>query len=189
MEVRLGGHTGTIIAEFSPASTGGWFNFQTAYIGIDDVSGVHDLTFVGKDADGVLDMDYFELSDFSDRGSRIEAHEYSNQGGIRFVANNNVGWFDSNDFITYSGIDFGAPGSTGGIRLNYSKGNEGGRIEVRLGDATGTILAEFIPTRTGGWLDFQSALIPITGVDGMHDITFVGKDANGVLDIDWFELY
>jgi len=190
LEIRTGGPAGDIIAEFSPAKTGGWSNYMTAYIGIDDVDGLHDVTFVAKDTWGVLNLAWFELSDFSDRAkeySRISASQYSTQKGVRFGTSQNMGYFDNNDYVTYSQVNFGSPGSTDGIRLSYAKANDGGRVEVRLGGPTGTLLTEFQPVKTDGWGKYMEAYLGIEGVSGVHDITFVGKDVWGVMNLAWFE--
>jgi len=62
MELRIGGHDGDIIGEFSPSNTGSWFSYATARIEISDVTGINDLTLVGKGGSGILNIDYFELS-------------------------------------------------------------------------------------------------------------------------------
>ena len=62
LELRIGGPTGTLIGEYSPAKTGGWNTFTTVYIEIDDVIGIQDLTLVGKGGSGVMNIDWFELS-------------------------------------------------------------------------------------------------------------------------------
>ena len=62
LELRIGGPTGTLIGEYSPAKTGGWNTFTTVFIEIDDVIGIQDLTLVGKGGSGVMNIDWFELS-------------------------------------------------------------------------------------------------------------------------------
>merc|ERR1712183_475155 len=109
VEVRLGGTTGRLIAEFSLAHTNGWHKYQTAHVGllVDDVEGVHDVTFFFKDADGVLDLAWFELTDFSDRSGlypNIAATAYSTQSGMRFNDEYNMINVDNGNFITYSSL-------------------------------------------------------------------------------------
>jgi len=62
MELRIGGPDGDIIGDFSPSNTGGWFTYATVRIEISDVTGINDLTLVGKGGSGILNIDYFELS-------------------------------------------------------------------------------------------------------------------------------
>jgi len=69
MEAWLNGsdsstHTGSdarLLGVFEPWHTGGWQNYKFDAFAIEDVVGVHDLTFVGKDKGGVLNSKSFEL--------------------------------------------------------------------------------------------------------------------------------
>jgi hypothetical protein len=192
MEIRLGGTTGTTIAEFSPAHTGGWSAYNTAYIGLPDagVTGLQDLTFVGKGGNGVLNLAYFELSDFADRTvvhSLIRASEISTNYGVR-MQDTIMGSFDKGDFATYSQVNFGTPGTTEGIIIRYSKASNGGSMEVRLGGRDGDLLATFLPANTASWGGYVNAYVGIEGVEGIHDLTFVGTGINGVLNLDYFQL-
>ncbi len=193
LEIRKGsGVDGQVIAKIRPAGTNGWGTFRTAHVGLlTDVSGVHDVTFVAKATSGVLNLAGFEVSDFSDRSdveyARIPATEYSNQKGIKFEDPGNVGYFDTNDFVTYAKVNFGLAGTTDSIRFRYAKNNEGGDMEIRSGGSTGTLLATFTPTSTKGWQMYRETYIGIENMSGIHDITFVGKNGSGVLNFLWFE--
>ncbi len=198
IEVRLGaGTTGQLIGEFNPAHTSGWHNFMTAYIEIDDVEGVNDITFVAKDSGGVLDLAWFELADFSERSdeySRIPANEYSDQFGVRFENGHSatgdftVGDYDSGDYITYANVNFGPAGTTKSVKISYAKGNSGGSVLIKLGGANGAQIGEFTPVNTGGWGNWAEGSISLdVEVDGIHDLTFVGADGGGVLNLEWFE--
>ena len=195
LEIRLGSSTsGELIAEMTPARVdGGWgAEPSTAYVGLlKDVDGVHDITLVGKDNSGVMNLFSFELSEFSERDAtltRIDASEYSTQLGTTVGSNFGIGYYDNNDFLTYSNINFGTDGTTTGIRIRYAKNNIGGQVEIRLGGPDGALLATFKPSYTGGWLMFMDGYVGIDGVSGVHDLTFVGKDASGVMNMLWFEL-
>ena len=195
LEIRLGSSTsGELIAEMTPARVdGGWgAEPSTAYVGLlKDVDGVHDITLVGKDNSGVMNLFSFELSEFSERDAtltRIDASEYSTQLGTTVGSNFGIGYYDNNDFLTYSNINFGTDGTTTGIRIRYAKNNNGGQVEIRLGGPDGALLATFKPSYTGGWLMFMDGYVGIDGVSGVHDLTFVGKDASGVMNMLWFEL-
>ena len=194
IEIRLGGTTsGTTIAEFSPAHTGGWGAYSTAYIGLPDsgVSGLQDLTFVGKGRNGVLNLAYFELSDFADRTvvhTVIRGSEISNNLGVR-MGGTVMGHFDKGDFATYSQVNFGAPGETEGIIIRYAKATNGGGMEVRLGDRDGKLLATFLPANTASWGGYVNAYVGIEGVEGIHDLTFVATGIkHGLLNLDSFQL-
>ena len=196
VEVRLGlGTEGKLIGEFKPAKTQGWSNYITAYFDIEeDVQGTQDITFVAKDNSGVLNLAWFELSDFSERSdeySRIPATEYADQNGIELAIGRStfVGSFDRGDYVTYANVNFGPAGTTKSVDISYAKGNSGGKVEVMLGGAGGTKVGELKPSNTGGWGNWAEANISLdVDVDGIHDLTFVAKGTWGVLNLEWFQL-
>ncbi len=193
VEVRKGGADGQLIAKLSPASTSHWHNnYITAYLELlTDVTGIQEVTFVGKGTSGVLNLMWFELSDFSERSTatyaRIPASEFSSQSGVRYETHGNIGYFDTNDYVTYTSVNFGSAGTTNNIKLRYAKANSGGTLEIRSGGPTGTVLATFNPTNTGGWQTYAGAIIPISA-SGVMDIALVAKNGGGVLNYKWFEL-
>ena len=63
MEVRLGDENGILIGEFKPTRTGSWETYVTEYMNIKDVTGVHNVTFVGKGSWGVLNLRSFALTE------------------------------------------------------------------------------------------------------------------------------
>mmetsp|Transcript_614 Transcript_614/g.699 ORF Transcript_614/g.699 Transcript_614/m.699 type:complete len:819 (-) Transcript_614:14-2470(-) len=198
VEIRLGaGTSGRLIAELHPAQTAGWSSYITAYVDIeDDVEGLQDITIVAKDQGGVLNLAWFELSDFSDRDElhlRVLATEYSDQSGGRFETVHsslgNLGYFDNNDYVTYTHLNFGPAGTTDGIRISYAKASgDAGNIEIRDGGIDGTLIAEFKPINTGGWANRIEAYVGLDGLSGVHDLTFVAKDQNGVFNMESFQL-
>ncbi len=72
--------------------------------------------------------------------------------------------------------------------MGYSKGNEGGTVEIRLNGPARDIIAEFLPAKTRRWSTFLPARIGLEDVDGVHDVTFVGKNGRGIFDLASFEL-
>ena len=79
------------------------------------------------------------------------------------------------DYVTYSTLKFGTSGTTKSIALSYSKGTNGGNLEIRLGDENGEIIGIFDPSRTGGWYDYRTVHIPIIDVTGTHYMPFVAR--------------
>jgi hypothetical protein len=105
------------------------------------LTGLQDIrTFVGKDKNGVINLAWFELSDFSDRGdvySCISASTFSNQSGTRFEPRgasraSTVGWYDAGDYLRYSNINFRSAGTTKNIKLTYAKANNGGKVKIQI---------------------------------------------------------
>ncbi len=62
IELRLGTSTGEVIGSFTPSRTGSWDTFVDVSIGIDDVEGIQDLTIVAKGTNGVMNLQWIELS-------------------------------------------------------------------------------------------------------------------------------
>jgi len=81
-------------------------------------------------------------------------------------------------------------GDTTRIRLRFSKGNDGGTLQIRLGDKNGDIIATFDPYNTGGWGEFTEAELRIdANVSGLHQVTFVATGiSHGILGLQWWEL-
>lgn len=180
MEVRLGGRTGSLLATFSPVRTGGWDMWQDAYIGIDDLSGVYDVTFVAKGQSGVLNIKYFQPSERKQLFPQILGTAFSNQSGVK-SDNRAITHFDIDDYITYSNLNFGSSGTTKTIKLSYAKGNNSNNslVELRLGGIDGTLISSFNPKNTGGWNKYVTIEESLELVEGIHDLTFVAKNKNG----------
>ena len=191
IEIREGGPTGPVLSEFKPARTEGGSNYIEAYIGLDSLDGVHEISFVAKDkaSGNVMNMDWFELSQRNDVLSRIPATEYSTMDGVEtdmYVIKN----FDEGDYVTYSNLNFGPSGTTNSITVSYAKRNSNsGIVEMRLDGPTGPLIGEFVPQSTGDWGIFDTITADITAsVDGTYDLTFVGKIKNAIMNLEWFEL-
>ena len=108
----------------------------------------------------------------------IEYHSgtsYSKQSGTT-ASSTIVTAIDQGDYMAYDSVDFGGTSNTKGILVSHSKGDDDGTIEVRLGDETGTVIAEFTPAKVGNWDQYQTAHIGIDDVVGVHAITFVAKE-------------
>uniref|UniRef100_A0A7S4V4Q2 Apple domain-containing protein n=1 Tax=Ditylum brightwellii TaxID=49249 RepID=A0A7S4V4Q2_9STRA len=95
--------------------------------------------------------------------------------------------FDSGDWVTYTGIWFGAVGDTARIRLQFSAFNDGGKIEARLGGVDGEIIGYFYPWNTYG--EYEDAAFDIdTDVQGLQQLTFKSTSSSDVMNFTWFEL-
>ena len=122
-----------------------------------------------------------KLSDFADRTKKyaqIDPTQYSYSKGV-LTGSNDMREFDNGDYLTYSSINFGSSGTSTRILITYAKNNTGGKIEIRIGGPGGTLIGTFSPSDTGSWNDAtKTDDVPINDVEGIHDVTFVGKDRN-----------
>ena len=123
--------------------------------------------------------------------AEVDADEYADQSGIRISGGNIVSHFDDGDFVTYGSLNFGPSGTTKSILVSYAKmgSNSGSSMEIRLGDGKmGNLIGELFPSNTGGWSNYKDEYVPIMDVEGIHDVTFVGKGGAGILNLASFDL-
>ena len=59
--------------------------------------------------------------------------DYVPQKGTQVVGDTTVSYFDSNDYLTYASTNFGSPGTTNVLLINYTKCNGNGKLETQLG--------------------------------------------------------
>ena len=193
LELRIGGPSGTLIGEHSFANTYGWNTYREVYVQIDDVVGINDLTLVGVGSYGILNIDWFQLSPPAPEPAplplyaKIQGENYNDQRGI-ISGGNFIGWFDSGDYLTYKGLNFGPSGTTKRILFRYSKGKDDGKLELRIGGPSGTLIGEHSFANTYGWNTYREVYVQIDDVVGINDLTLVGVGSYGILNIDWFQL-
>ena len=97
-----------------------------------------------------------------------------------------VGYIEGGDTLWYSGLTLDGVDT---LTLRYSKGADGGNVEIRLDGATGTLLGTFTPTSTNGWTSWNTATVKLTSVAGTHALYLVATGATGgVYNLDWIEL-
>jgi hypothetical protein len=145
------------------------------------------LSLAEVQIDGVLD-DSPPVQEFF---VHVNAGDYSEQSGTYYQdARGPIGWFDAGDYLQYSRLNFGPLGTTSSILISYAKSHFNGnaKMEVRLDGVDGLLIGEFVPPSTGSWSTYEPATINIDAVAGVHDVYFVGAGANGILNLEWFEL-
>ena len=124
--------------------------------------------------------------------AEVDGDEYSEQKGIHMdnIEGEAVQSLDNGDYVTYGSLNFGPSGTTKSVKLRYAKHGYSAShfVEIRLGGSTGRLIGEFNPKNTGSWHTYVEGYAPIEDVEGIHDVTFVGKGGNWVLAIESFEL-
>ncbi len=101
-------------------------------------------------------------------------------------ADTDIGFFEGGDYLFYSGIVM--DGLTT-IQLHYSKGVEGGKVEVRLDSATGQLIGTLTPSSTGNWTTWADTTATLSATTGSHALYLVATGSTaGILSLDWFEL-
>ncbi|GAA1812755.1 hypothetical protein GCM10009682_37520 [Luedemannella flava] len=98
----------------------------------------------------------------------------------------NVSFIDNGDWIKVKGVGFGTGASSFTARV--ASGTSGGRIELRLGSATGTLVGTCTVSGTGGWQTWTSVSCPVSGATGTQDLylRFTGGSGS-LLNLNWWQ--
>lgn len=120
---------------------------------------------------------------------KIEAESFNDQSGIQNVTCDEgteaVGYIENGDYTVYKSIDFGS-GATG-FQARVSSANAGGNIEIRLDNASGTLVGTCQVGGTGGWQTFTDVKCNVNGVSGKHDLYLKYTGGSGYLfNLNWF---
>lgn len=90
-----------------------------------------------------------------------------------------IGYIASGTWVRYNDFNFGNGVSR--IEVSAATPNYGGRIEVRLGSATGTRLGSVYVRRTGSWGTFRTFAANLSSTTGTQDLYLVFKGGSGGL--------
>jgi arabinoxylan arabinofuranohydrolase len=106
----------------------------------------------------------------------------SSEGGIALTYLNN------GDYVKIRGVAFGTAGAKSFSARVSSAGN-GGKIEVRLGSATGTLVGTCTVAGTGSWSTWTTVTCPISGATGTQDLflRFTGNAGDNLFNMDWWQ--
>jgi len=119
-----------------------------------------DLSYVGNDRHDVQ-WTIVPVGGGSDVGVTIsatlfdaESHPGDNNR-IRIASSGeNIGWIKEGNWVRFDNFDFGSGASS--CTVEASSGGSGGRIEFRLGSATGTLIGSIDVTSNGNWGDYRT---------------------------------
>jgi arabinoxylan arabinofuranohydrolase len=98
-----------------------------------------------------------------------------------------VSYINNNDYIKVKGVAFGAGAKSLSVRVS-SAGN-GGKIEVRLGSTSGTVVGTCNVAATGGWQTWTTVTCPISGATGTQDLffRFAGSGSDSLFNFNWWQ--
>ncbi|GIJ51435.1 glycoside hydrolase [Virgisporangium aliadipatigenens] len=98
----------------------------------------------------------------------------------------NVGFINNGDSIKVKGVAFGA-GATA-FRARVASATSGGRIELRLDSATGTLVGTCTVAGTGGWQTWTTVSCPVSAATGTHDLFLRFTGGSGDLfNLNWWQ--
>ncbi|MFD9740037.1 ThuA domain-containing protein [Umezawaea sp. NPDC059074] len=107
-------------------------------------------------------------------------------GGGQDIGNIEDGDYWTFDPVSLTGVD--------GLRFRAASGSGGGRIEVRAGSATGTLLGTAVVPGTGGWQTYQDFPVPLTSPPTASGPLFFvvrkpsgSNDNGGLLNVNWVD--
>ncbi|MFK4851146.1 carbohydrate-binding protein [Microbacterium sp. ZW T6_19] len=122
-------------------------------------------------------------------GETVEAESYTATSGTSTRAGATgtvVGSFDGGDWVSYSGIDFGAGRDL--VRMNVATDDpyENQTFEIRIDAADGPVIADFRVDSTGGFDRFSEQYASIVPTAGVHDVYIRSVGWAGIGDLDAF---
>lgn len=122
-------------------------------------------------------------------GGTVEAESYIATSGTSTRAGATgtvVGSFDGGDWVSFSGIDFGAGRDL--VRMNVATDDpyENQTFEIRIDAADGPVIADFRVDSTGGFDRFSEQYASIVPTAGVHDVYIRSVGWAGIGDLDAF---
>lgn len=116
----------------------------------------------------------------------LHAESYHQMQGIQHKGMY-IGSCDNTDWVKFSQVDLKSGYNTFTARFGTTATSAGGKVQVRLGSPTGTLIAELTTVSTGGYDKLQEQQTTVTGGTGVQDIYIVFKDGAGVGNFDFFK--
>ncbi|BAB03955.1 glycosyl hydrolase [Halalkalibacterium halodurans] len=123
---------------------------------------------------------------------RIQAEAYDAMSGIQTEGTDddgggdNIGWINDGDWVKYERVHFERDASS--IEVRVASDTPGGRIEIRTGSPTGTLLGDVQVPNTGGWQQWQTVTGNVQIQPGTYDVylVFKGSPEYDLMNVNWF---
>nr|1W9S_A Chain A, BH0236 PROTEIN [Halalkalibacterium halodurans]1W9S_B Chain B, BH0236 PROTEIN [Halalkalibacterium halodurans]1W9T_A Chain A, BH0236 PROTEIN [Halalkalibacterium halodurans]1W9T_B Chain B, BH0236 PROTEIN [Halalkalibacterium halodurans]1W9W_A Chain A, Bh0236 Protein [Halalkalibacterium halodurans] len=131
-------------------------------------------------------------SDLKNPYERIQAEAYDAMSGIQTEGTDddgggdNIGWINDGDWVKYERVHFERDASS--IEVRVASDTPGGRIEIRTGSPTGTLLGDVQVPNTGGWQQWQTVTGNVQIQPGTYDVylVFKGSPEYDLMNVNWF---
>lgn len=118
---------------------------------------------------------------------QVEAETIAFSSGLTTAAKSDGGIYvtsiSNNDYIKVKGVDFGSGAAS--VDLRVAAAAAGGKIELRVGSQTGTVIATCAVDATGGAQTWKTISCPVTGAAGRQDLFFKFSGSN--YNFDWWQ--
>ena len=188
IEIRQGTNIGTLVGTCTIAGTNGWQTYQTTTCtGIQDITGIQNITLVFTGSGDLLNIDWFRFNEAIAANSQIEAENFDAQSGLQSESNGaggNIGYIQNGDWAKYNNISFN---NENRIKVRTASASSGGTIEVRTDSTTGILLGSCVVGGTGSWSSYAETTCNITATSGIKDIYLVFTGSGDLLNLDWFQ--
>jgi hypothetical protein len=137
------------------------------------------MSTAGAPQVGILDPYVRQEAETMAWASGVET-EVCSEGGI------NVSFINNGDYIKVKGVAFGAGAVS--FTARAASATAGGKIELRLGSATGTLVGTCTVAGTGGWQSWADVTCPVSGATGTHDLFLRFTGGSGELfNVNWWK--
>lgn len=107
--------------------------------------------------------------------------EVCSEGGM------SLSFLNNGDYVKLRGVAFGSGATSFSARV--SSATSGGKIEIRLGSATGTLVGTCTVTGTGSWTTWTTVSCPVSGATGTQDLflRFTGSGTDNLFNFNWWQ--
>jgi hypothetical protein len=98
-----------------------------------------------------------------------------------------VSFINNGDYIKVKGVAFGTGAKSFTARV--SSATSGGKIELRLGSTSGTLVGTCNVPGTGGWQTYTSVTCTVRGATGTQDLffRFTGNGSDSLFNFNWWQ--
>lgn len=122
--------------------------------------------------------------------TRVQAETIADSKGVKTAKDDKTGVYVTNisngDFIKVRSVDFGKGSKS--FEASIASDTEGGIIEIRLDNPTGTLLGSCQVKNTGGLQKWATISCKTAKTNGVHDVYFIFKSKEGQqFNFDWWK--
>jgi glucose/arabinose dehydrogenase/PKD repeat protein len=102
----------------------------------------------------------------------------------------NIGWIENGDWWSFDPVNLTGIGS---IRFRAGSGVDGGKVEIRAGSPTGTLLGTATVPGTGGWQTYTDVTAAISASTTSGPLFFVARppdgstNPGGLFNVNWVD--
>lgn len=122
--------------------------------------------------------------------TRVEAETFGWSEGVKTDSDSITGVYitsiNNGDYIKVRSVDFEKGAKS--FEANIASATDGGTIEIRVDNQTGSLLGTLAVKSTGGHQNWTVQSCEVSKLKGVHDMYFVFKGGEGNLfNFDWWE--